>query len=263
MSNHKTPCQFYHNHFSPLDTSPLAFPQNMNNLMFGGTVENYRHPQTTPSPQPSLSPAPLYQTHHSQSTSPAGNILHDQLLGQNHQQNYYNQFQPVQDVNNLLIDGQTFNNLSPNNQNNLQQWNHQQQNDGTSLGAKVLHNLQPMTNLNGPTTFNSNIIGTNQLNQLNQINQNNLNNQNNQNAIASTNGIATPMNLSSLLDMDNHQMVLNSAELNGMLLNFNSEQYSDRLQTEEETMTDSFTRLTTSTIAELTDLNKNLYNDKK
>lgn len=244
-------------HFYSLDTSPLAFPQNIGNMMFGGTVENYRHPQATPSPQPSLSPAPLYQAQHSQSTSPAGNILHDQLLGQNNQQNYYNQFQPVQDGNNLSVAGQVFNNLSPNNQqqNQHQQWNQlsQQQEDVTSLGAaKVIHTLQPMTNLNGPTTFNQS-IGTNQINQTNQ------------NAHSNTNGIATPMNLSSLLDMDSQQMTLNSAELTGMLLNFNSEQmmqYSDRLQADEETMTDSFTRLTTSTIAELTDLNK-MYNDKK
>lgn len=78
-----------------------------------------------------------------------------------------------------------------------------------------------------------------------------------------------PSNLSSLLDLDNHQM--NSSDLlSGLSLSLldahflsASDVKLEQANKNEESMTDSFTRLTTATINEITDLNNIMYNRKQ
>lgn len=77
-----------------------------------------------------------------------------------------------------------------------------------------------------------------------------------------------PSNLSSLLDLDNHQM--NSSDLLSVSLSLldghflsASDVKLEQANKIEESMTDSFTRLTTATINEITDLNNIMYNRKQ
>lgn len=78
-----------------------------------------------------------------------------------------------------------------------------------------------------------------------------------------------PSNLSSLLDLDNNQMNtsdllsgLSLSLLDGHFLSA-SDVKLEQSNKIEESMTDSFTRLTTATINEITDLNNIMYNRKQ
>lgn len=209
--------------------------------MFGGSLlpNAFRIPASSPSPNAFQGNNNLP---HSQTPSPTNLIGSNNIL-QNHlqnpqfqtnqqQQQNFQQFQPIQN---------NFNNLSP----AQQPWPPAVNVTTTDTLFQLANNL---TNVSSGPSKN-----------------------NNANTMENRNDVEMPSNMSSFLDMDSQQLNINSSdlsEISRMLGITNSNQLSNNnqfnMQAEEENMTDSFTRLTTSTIDEITKLgnNTNIYNGK-
>lgn len=210
------------NHLLP-DKSPSPYTP-----MFGGSILSPTAYRIRESPSPNALQVNNILPH-SHTPSPTNHLIGSNILQnhlqnpqfQNNQQNNQQNFQQFQPIQN------NFNNLSPG-----QTWPQSNLNvTSTDTAMRVATTLTSITNV---TTMTN---GT----------------------LENRNDVEMPSNLSSFLDMDSQQLNLNSSDLNDisrMLGISNSNQLNSQfnLQAEEENMTDSFTRLTTNAIDEITKL---------
>uniref|UniRef100_A0A1L8DI69 Putative transcription factor p65 n=2 Tax=Nyssomyia neivai TaxID=330878 RepID=A0A1L8DI69_9DIPT len=213
----------------PRDPSPGKY-------MFPGT---YRNPQTTPSPQPMSPVTPGTPAYHVPNTiqpfapqQPQGTLNFDMDFAGNYPGTFQNP--------SVFPQGQ----LPPPFQ-QAQQWN-------VLSASKAIPSANQLNNL-------SHLIPALQAAE----------------AVPATYNGDSATNLSNLLmDMDSQQLTqLNSAELSGLSLSFLEgaasvpeaiavkQEAAARMQAEQENMTDSFTKLTTDTINEITNLG-NMYNNR-